>query len=111
MTIGVLKRTDGRNSRGKLLHKPFAAARLLSVVAVLATSACSPGKNLPVLPDTAAKIYQLGPGDQVRIITFGEDQLTGDFRVDDTGSIALAAAGRHPCIRPHHHPVGGRDLA
>jgi polysaccharide export outer membrane protein len=35
----------------------------------------------------------LGPGDQVRIITFGEEQLTGEFRVDATGKIALPLAG------------------
>ena len=37
--------------------------------------------------------YSLGPGDQVRIITFGEDNLTGEFRVNDSGNIALPLVG------------------
>ena len=35
----------------------------------------------------------LGPGDQIRIITFGEQQLTGEFRVDAAGEIALPLVG------------------
>jgi polysaccharide export outer membrane protein len=37
--------------------------------------------------------YSLGPGDQVRIITFGEENLTGEFRVNDSGNIALPLLG------------------
>ncbi len=59
-------------------------------------AACSPGRNLPPLPDqqtqsTAA--YRIGGGDQIRLITFGEDQLTGEFRVNDDGTIALPLIG------------------
>ena len=37
--------------------------------------------------------YRLGAGDQIRITTFGEPGLTGDFRVDDSGKVALPLAG------------------
>ena len=37
--------------------------------------------------------YSLGAGDQVRIIIFGEDNLTGEFRVNDSGNIALPLVG------------------
>jgi polysaccharide export outer membrane protein len=37
--------------------------------------------------------YRLGPGDIVRVITYGEDPLTGEFRVSDLGEIALPLAG------------------
>lgn len=63
---------------------------------------CSPGRDLPLLPAYSPGNYRLGPGDQVRIITFGEEQLTGEFRVDDEGRVALPllgsvkAAGRTP---------------
>jgi polysaccharide export outer membrane protein len=40
-----------------------------------------------------AREYRLGPGDAVRIITFGEEPLTGEFRVNDSGSIALPLLG------------------
>jgi polysaccharide export outer membrane protein len=52
-----------------------------------------PGSNLPALDPSDPAPYSLGPGDQVRIITFGEDTLTGEFRVNDSGNIALPLLG------------------
>jgi len=46
-----------------------------------------------MLPDGDRAAYTLGPGDQVRIIVFGEDNLTGEFRVNDSGNIALPLVG------------------
>ena len=59
----------------------------------MALAACAPGRNLPPIPDYHAQGYHLGGGDQIRIITFGEDQLTGEFRVDDQGRIAVPLLG------------------
>lgn len=67
--------------------------RGLAVAALMALAACSPGRDLAPLPEFHSDIYRLGGGDQVRIITFGEDQLTGEFRVDDQGRIALPLLG------------------
>ncbi len=52
-----------------------------------------PGSGLPRVPDVDTNVYTLGPGDQVRIITFGEQQLTGEFRVDAAGDVALPLVG------------------
>ncbi len=60
---------------------------------VLALSGCAPGRGLTLLPPVAGAEYRLGPGDMVRIITYGEDPLTGEFRVNDQGEIALPLAG------------------
>ena len=54
---------------------------------------CAPGGGLEPLADYKAEGYRLGGGDQIRIITYGEDQLTGEFRVDDQGKIALPLLG------------------
>jgi polysaccharide export outer membrane protein len=54
---------------------------------------CAPGANLAALPDYTPGAYKLGGGDQLRIITFGNDQLTGQFRVDDQGTIAMPLIG------------------
>lgn len=70
--------------------------RLLAAAALVAVAACSPGRDLPPLRDTQAKNYRLGPGDQIRVITFGEEQLTGDFRVSDTGSLDIPLIGVVP---------------
>ena len=66
----------------------------LCVLALLALAGCGgPGSDLPPLPAAEAASYSLGPGDQVRIITFGEENLTGEFRVNDSGNIALPLVG------------------
>ena len=66
---------------------------LRSLCLCMALAACAPGSGLPPLPDYRAQGYRLGGGDQIRIITFGEDQLTGEFRVDDQGRIAVPLLG------------------
>jgi len=45
------------------------------------------------MPAMAGNEYRLGPGDMLRIITYGEDPLTGEFRVSDQGFVALPLAG------------------
>lgn len=63
----------------------------LMIALLLSGCAVPADKLLPILP--ASTSYRLGPGDQVRITTFGEPGLTGDFRVDDSGKVALPLAG------------------
>jgi polysaccharide export outer membrane protein len=65
----------------------------LCVLLCLFAAACAPGRGLPELPSAASGAYRLGPGDVVRLITFGEDSLTGEFRVSDSGTIALPLIG------------------
>ncbi len=65
----------------------------MSVLAVFGVAACAPGSGLPMLADPLNRGFELGPGDQVRVITFGEQQLTGEFRVSDAGDIAVPLLG------------------
>ena len=81
-------------------HDAFRLARRLSwasgLTALCATallSACAPGQNLPVLTATRADIYRLGVDDQIRVITYGEDQLSEDYRIDNSGNIAVPLLG------------------
>ena len=56
-------------------------------------SACAGrGADLPRLPPAGGD-YRLAPGDQVRIITAGEETLTGEFRIADSGRVALPLLG------------------
>ena len=64
-----------------------------ALAAMFALSGCAEGANLQPLPDEANAAYNLGPGDEVRVITVGEDQLSGDFHVGDSGNIALPMLG------------------
>jgi polysaccharide export outer membrane protein len=36
---------------------------------------------------------RLAPGDKVRVTVFGEDKLSGDFQIDNAGSLSLPLAG------------------
>ncbi len=65
------------------------AAILLSIT----LAACQPGADLRPLPPTASRGYRLGVDDQIRIVTFGQDQMTGQFRVNDRGAIAIPLLG------------------
>jgi polysaccharide export outer membrane protein len=69
-------------------------AALLCLSLLPALAACgTPADRLPPIADAASTDYLLGPGDQVRIITFGGEQLTGEFRVNPSGEIALPLLG------------------
>ena len=69
----------------------FAPALFLAL-GVLAAG-CAPGRDLQPLPEVTVSPYRFGPGDQVRVTTFDEEGLTGEFRVSDNGNIAFPLIG------------------
>ncbi len=60
---------------------------------ILALAACSPGADLPPVPAAYDGPYLLGPGDDIRMITFGDATLTGTFSVDESGRVGLPLLG------------------
>src|SRR5262245_34809881 len=42
---------------------------------------------------TAPAQLRLAPGDKVRVTVFGEDRLSGEFQIDNAGSVSLPLAG------------------
>lgn len=52
-----------------------------------AARALGTGKRAVVAPG------QVGPGDKIRLTVFGEADLSGEFEVDNTGSLALPLVG------------------
>jgi len=62
-------------------------------LALLLLSNCAPGSDLEPIANYAPDHYHLGTGDRVRVITFGESQLTGEFPIDDQGGIAMPLLG------------------
>ena len=52
-----------------------------------------PGGGLPPIQSGPPGTYHLGPGDRIRVITVGEDRLTGEFRVNDSGALSLPLLG------------------
>jgi polysaccharide export outer membrane protein len=81
---------------------PHEARRALILPVMLALAGCVPGQNLAMLPSPQNRSYHLGPGDQIRVITYDETQLSNTFTVGDNGKIAfpligsVVASGRTP---------------
>lgn len=65
----------------------------LAMTALVLTGCGEPGGDLKPLPPVQTGHYTLGPGDKVRIITFGTRQLTGTFTVSDSGTISVPLLG------------------
>ena len=66
------------------------AATLLAILA----AGCTQGANLPPLdPGDDVSTYRLGAGDQIRVITYDEPQLTNTFTVGARGTIDFPLLG------------------
>ncbi|CAO3413522.1 polysaccharide biosynthesis/export family protein [Azospirillum doebereinerae] len=65
----------------------------LAALAV-AMAGCA-GMDAPMETASAAQVtdYRLGSGDALRVIVFGEEQLSGEFRVDGAGKVAMPLIG------------------
>ena len=68
--------------------------RVLAILAAAwAISSCATTPVEPQPPAPATADYQLGASDKLRIIVFGEDNLSGEFSVSPAGTIALPLIG------------------
>ncbi|MFC3173505.1 polysaccharide biosynthesis/export family protein [Novosphingobium bradum] len=73
------------------LAAPLLAVPLL-VPAFVAISGCAPSA-LAERPPVGTFAYRIGPGDRLRIATYGEDRLTGEFTVTAQGAVAFPLLG------------------
>lgn len=76
--------------------KRTSSPRLLLSTGLLAMgllAGCAPGRNLPPVTEYNGTVYRLGVGDQLRLITFGEQSLSQEFRIGDGGNIAIPLLG------------------
>jgi polysaccharide export outer membrane protein len=87
--------TDLKKAGPSLRHwlREFPAVRAGAASICLLLATCSQGSSLPPLVAAPSGPYRLGAGEEVRIITFGEERLTGQFRVNDRGDIAIPLLG------------------
>src|SRR5262249_38598409 len=69
-------------------------ARTLALALGLSAFGLSAVAEDPQPPATATQDYTLGTGDQLRVIVFGENDLSGQFSVDDTGHVRLPLIGQ-----------------
>ncbi len=52
--------------------------------------------------------YRLGTADRLRVIVFGEEDLSGEFEVDDTGAVSLPLVGQ---VRAKGHTLRDFEAA
>lgn len=50
---------------------------------------CAPGRSLPPLSTGSYQEYRLDSGDKLRIVVFGQPELTGSYTVDGAGMISM----------------------
>ena len=75
-------------------HRPALHRRdLLQLVVPAALASSAPGSDVPVLSPAHPEFYQLGVDDEIWVITYGEEQLSHDYRVGDDGNIAVPLLG------------------
>ena len=52
-----------------------------------------PGVGLNATTSGSMTELRLAPGDKVRVTVFGEDKLSGEYQIDNAGSLSLPLAG------------------
>jgi len=73
--------------------------RIAFVVAALFAAACeSPvpvrsAGNAEAAPERVVGDYRLGASDQIRVVVFGEPELSGEFLLDGAGDVSLPLIG------------------
>lgn len=67
----------------------------LTFLAAAPLAACQHG-GLVVLPDEPSAAYTLAGGDRLRVIVFGQDNLSNIYAVDGSGRIAMPLIGTVP---------------
>ncbi|ONG58956.1 exopolysaccharide biosynthesis protein [Pseudoroseomonas deserti] len=78
--------------------RKLATAAAVGVTLTLLAACGTPGADLSPLPPREPMAYQLGVGDQLRVTVFNDPRLTGEFRITDTGAIALPLVGAIPAV-------------
>jgi polysaccharide biosynthesis/export protein len=66
---------------------------LAAVIAATLAGCGMAGSDLPSLPPPPATPYRLGAGDRIRVIVYGDKELSDSFAIADDGTVALPLAG------------------
>jgi polysaccharide biosynthesis/export protein len=67
---------------------------ILAVALAATLAGCGmAGADLPPLPPAATTPYRLGAGDRIRVIVYGDKELSDSFAIADDGSVSLPLAG------------------
>lgn len=79
--------------RARLRLRPYSLS-LLGLAWILSLAGCSGG--MPPLSAVSEAPYRLDSGDRVRIMVFGQAEITDSYTLDDGGLISLPLIGQVP---------------
>jgi protein involved in polysaccharide export with SLBB domain len=72
-------------------------ACIIAFAVALQLSGCAGGSlsesEQQAMAQAATAAPKLQPGDKIRVVVFGEDKLSGDYQIDQSGQISLPLAG------------------
>lgn len=81
-------------------HKALAACAATALVATLAASCASApaieAQYHPTASHDIQRTYRLGVGDKLKIVVFGEENLSGQFEVNALGQVSMPLVGEIP---------------
>lgn len=83
----------------KAFLKSLSFALLLACTACGSAPAASPTLTAAAPAADPDQGYQLGPGDKLRVTTYGEADLTGEFVVGDRGAVSFPLVGEIPAAK------------
>lgn len=85
---------DARLKRVRSGWGKATAAGLILAMLSACVSGAMPDATPAELSSSHMQQYKLGPGDKLRVITFGHEDLTAEFLVSDSGEIAFPLVGQ-----------------
>lgn len=71
---------------------------IFAVFLLFLQAACSQAGSLAPIPNSQMSAYQLGPGDEVRVVVNGFDTMNNDYLVSGEGMISLPLLGPVPLV-------------
>lgn len=77
------------------IRVPSLALLLISCAPTTLATGCASGPAVTPLADKDYD-YQLGAGDKLKVVVYGEDRLTGEFPVGTDGSVSFPLVGEVP---------------
>ena len=70
--------------------------QLCLLLVLLPLAACSLNGKTTSYPLETRSVYTLGGGDAIRVKVYGDDTVTGSYKVDDAGTVSLPLVGQIP---------------
>jgi polysaccharide export outer membrane protein len=76
--------------------RPYSLFGVLVAASILQSGCSSTVRKMPPLTANPGRQYQLGPGDVLQSTVFGDTDLSGPYRVSDSGTVSMTLVGMLP---------------